>query len=444
MIRRIAWLGWLLCLGATAVSAQDDMQSLIEQIRESAQASRSFNAEREQRFLREKNQQAARLKEAREAQAAARQRAERARTRFAQGQAEIEQLREQLEEKVGDSAELYSAISESAGELRDQLQGSVLAIGQGEVMSSLVQLAQAEEIPDSQQIEGLILALMETAATTGRTEIIETEVVRADGRSEKTPVLRIGAFSAATDAGYAAVSPESGELIELSRQPSAPAPELESTALQNLLIDPSGGELMRRVADRPSLMDRIHQGGEVGYIIIAIGAVGALLALWQFGYLLGVGRRVRRQLRNLDQVRTDNPLGRVLNCFADAPDETDPEVLETKVSEAVLRETPKLERFQAALRMIIAAGPLLGLLGTVVGMIITFQVITEVGAGDPRLMAGGISRAMIATVLGLGIAVPLLFINSFLMSRSRVLIQILDEQAAGMLVRQLEGDRASP
>ena len=425
-----------------ATMAQDDMGALLEQIRQSAKEARTFNAEREQRFLAEKNRQAARLAEARKARDEARARADKARAAFAEGQEQIENHRASLKEKLGDSSDLYGAIAESAGGLRDQLQASVLVAGQGEILEELARLAQAAEIPTAAEIESLILHFVTTAANSGRSERVEGTIISADGRSRQAEALRIGAFSLLTDAGYATVSP-GGEWIELSRQPSRRLPDLGHAGLQSVLIDPSGGELMRRVAQRPSLMDRVHQGGEVGYIIIVIGAVGALLALWQFFYLLAVGRRVRRQLKNLGQVRTDNPLGRVLNCFSEAPGERDPEVLETRLSEAVLRETPKLERFQAALRMIIAAGPLLGLLGTVVGMIITFQVITEVGAGDPRLMAGGISRAMIATVLGLGIAVPLLFVNSFLMSRSRVLTQILDEQAAGLLVRQLERNGAS-
>jgi len=143
-------------------------------------------------------------------------------------------------------------------------------------------------------------------------------------------------------------------------------------------------------------------------------------------------------LQNINAPSTDNPLGRVLSCLKDDTATHDPEVLETRISEAVLRETPKLERFQPFLRMVVAAGPLLGLLGTVTGMIITFQVITEIGAGDPKVMAGGISQAMISTVLGLIIAIPILFINSVLAARSRILVQILDEQSAGMLAARLE------
>jgi biopolymer transport protein ExbB len=149
---------------------------------------------------------------------------------------------------------------------------------------------------------------------------------------------------------------------------------------------------------------------------------------------------VRRQLSNLDHPTEDNPLGRVLSSIKADPGtiEEDAEVVELRISEAVLREVPKLERFQAFLRLAVAAGPLLGLIGTVIGMIITFQSITESGSSDPRLMAHGISTAMIATVLGLGIAIPLLFINAALSSMSRNVVQILDEQSTGMLAESLE------
>ena len=205
-----------------------------------------------------------------------------------------------------------------------------------------------------------------------------------------------------------------------------------------IAVDPTRGNLLKLAAQRPSLMERIREGRLVGYVIIVVGLIGAALALYQLWYLFVVGRGMARQLHNIDQPSADNPLGRVLSCLKDDTALHDPEVLETRISEAVLRETPRIERFQPFLRMVVAAGPLLGLLGTVTGMIITFQVITEIGAGDPKVMAGGISQAMISTVLGLIIAIPILFINSVLAARSRVLVQILDEQSAGMLAARLE------
>src|SRR5262249_13752777 len=144
-------------------------------------------------------------------------------------------------------------------------------------------------------------------------------------------------------------------------------------------VDPTRGNLLKLAAQRPTLGERIGQGGVVGYTIIVVGVIGAALALFQLAYLFIVGQRITRQLRDTGAPSMDNPLGRVLSCLREDTATHDPEVLETRISEAVLRETPKLERFQPFLRMVVAAGPLLGLLGTVTGMIVTFQVITEIG-----------------------------------------------------------------
>src|SRR4029450_6635979 len=179
-------------------------------------------------------------------------------------------------------------------------------------------------------------------------------------------------------------------------------------------VDPSRGVLLTMIVQRPNVMERIERGEAVGYVIILVGVIGGLLALYQAFFLIRTRMAVRRQLASLDKPTPDTPLGRVLTSIR--PDATtieeDAEVVELRISEAVLREVPKLERFQAFLRLAVAAGPLLGLIGTVIGMIITFQSITESGSSDPKLMAAGISQAMIATVLGLGIAIPLLFINA--------------------------------
>jgi biopolymer transport protein ExbB len=209
------------------------------------------------------------------------------------------------------------------------------------------------------------------------------------------------------------------------------------------MIDPTRGVLLSIYAQRPNLMERIQRGEAVGYVIILVGVAGAVLALYQLFYLATVRGRVRNQLRYPDAPGTDNPLGRILATFrGDAAKlEENTEVVELRISEAVLKEVPKLERFQSFLRLAVAAGPLLGLIGTVVGMILTFQSITESGSSDPKLMAAGISQAMIATVLGLGIAIPLLFANAWISSMSRSIVQVLDEQSTGLLAERLE-DRA--
>jgi biopolymer transport protein ExbB len=198
--------------------------------------------------------------------------------------------------------------------------------------------------------------------------------------------------------------------------------------------------LLALYVQRPGLWERIERGEAVGYVILLVGLVGAICAVYQFVYLVQVRRAVTRQLAHLETPTPDNPLGRVLASYKGnaAQIEEEAEVAELRISEAVLREVPVLERFQAFLRLAVAAGPLLGLVGTVIGMIITFQSITESGSSDPKLMAHGIGQAMIATVLGLGIAIPLLFANAGLSSLSRSIVQILDEQSTGLLAEHIE------
>src|SRR5690606_23571751 len=229
-----------------------------------------------------------------------------------------------------------------------------------------------------------------------------------------------------------------GEFMSIGRSFS-----LATEGYARAVVDYTRGVLLALYVERPTWAERIHLGEEVGYVIIVVGIAGALAFVWQLIHLILVRIKVRRQLQNLDEPRRDNPLGRVLLAFRGDPNriEEDADIAELRISEAVLREVPKLERFQAFLRLAVAAGPLLGLIGTVVGMMITFQSITESGSSDPRLMATGIGQAMIATVLGLGIAIPLLFANALLNGLSRTVVQILDEQSAGMLAESIEKQR---
>ena len=195
--------------------------------------------------------------------------------------------------------------------------------------------------------------------------------------------------------------------------------------------------LLGLLVETPSLLERMHQGGVVGYVILALGAFGLLLVFFRLGYLSWVGGRIRRQLRNLAQPSQNNPLGRIL-CVSTESNAVNPVNLELQIDEAVLRETPRLTRGEGLIKLLAGIAPLLGLLGTVVGMIITFQSISLFGTGDPKLMANGISQALVTTALGLIVAIPLLFLHTLVTTRSRALVQILDEQSAGLVAMQRE------
>lgn len=441
----------LLLVPALGMAAEPvGLDALLKQVQDAAGQDAKLNQQREQRFLSDKNQQAALVAKAEAELATAKSKADAVRTRFAANQKDIADLKAQIQAHAGDYLQVQGAVKESAGAFRAIASESLISAQAPERLKTIDTLADNEGYPPVADLERYWYALQQELTEGGKVVRFKAPVVDVDGARSEQDVVRVGTFSAFAGDHYLVFDPQSATLAELTRQPAhhwrALADDFTDAndGLQPAMIDPSHGTLLMQEALRPNLRERIGQGGVIAYVIIIIGTIGALLAIYQLVYLLRVGRGVSAQLADIGQPRGDNPLGRVLAAFRGDPAQGigDAEVLELRLSEAILREIPALERFQPLLRLIIAAGPLLGLVGTVTGMIITFQVIQEQGAGDPRMMAGGISQAMITTVLGLGVAVPMLFVNAILSARSRVLVQILDEQSAGLLARHIEsGER---
>jgi len=350
-----------------------------------------------------------------------------------------------MTQRLGSLGELFGVVRQVSGDTSSILYNSLISAQYPGRDAFFAELGKAKSLPSIAQLERLWFELQREMTESGQVVRFTTTIVDADGEPKQAEVVRTGGFIASSDGRYLMYLPSVGKLSVLARQPGSaltkPARQLQQASAGYVegVVDPSRGVLLSMVVQRPGLWERIEKGESIGYVILAVGAIGLVLALYQGVYLIRTRRAVRRQLAHLDSPTPDNPLGRVLRSVdPDAEQiEEDAEVVELRVSEAVLREVPRLERFQAFLRLAVAAGPLLGLIGTVVGMIITFQSITESGSSDPRLMANGISQAMIATVLGLGIAIPLLFLNAGLTSMSRQVVQVLDEQSTGLLAERL-------
>jgi len=261
-------------------------------------------------------------------------------------------------------------------------------------------------------------------------------------------VTRIGPFNAFTtsdNTAYLMYSAENGGgLTELiSQPPGSFLSALEDFDINNtgtaqaIGIDPTRGQLLTALTQKPDLIERFQQGGVVGYVIAFLGLITIVLSTFRIISLTGSKQRITQQLKNLQQISLDNALGRIINITKDAA-ELDLESMELKLSEAIHRETPAFTRHHNVLKIIAVVAPLLGLLGTVVGMIITFQSITLYGTGDPKLMAGGISSALITTVLGLVVAIPTLFAHNYLSEQAKSLTQILEQQAIGQLALQVK------
>ena len=376
---------------------------------------------------------------------------------YSANEVKINNLNMQLRDKATELGlqEVFGLSRQVANEASTILQQSMITTqfptAPGELPRDefLREFAASRTTPTSAELQRLWVEIQREMTASGQVARYQTRVVQPGGESVQAEVVRIGPFTATSGGQFLSYLPNLRVFNVLPRQlPSefmgiASQFEQATSGYAEAVVDSARGVLLNLYVERPTFLERIQLGQEVGYVIITVGILGALAFLYQLVSLIFVRISVSSQLKDLDHPKPNNPLGRVLLAFKGDPSkiEEDADVAELRITEAVLREVPKLERFQAFLRLAVAAGPLLGLIGTVVGMIFTFQSITESGSSDPKLMATGIGQAMIATVLGLGIAIPLLFANALLNSLSRTVVQILDEQSAGMLAESIEKQR---
>jgi len=434
---------------ASHAAAVNSLDELLEQTRNARAAKEKEHAEREQEFLSNRDRQASMLAEVKRKRDEAEARSKGLSATFDANETKLAELSSRMDQRVGNLGELFGVVRQVAGDGSAILYNSLLSAQFGARDQFFAELGKAKELPSIDKLEQLWFEIQREMTESGRVVRFQTEIIDADGNARKAEVVRIGSFVAVSDGRYLTYLPSVSKLSVLPRQPGGEVHEYAKTLSEattghvRAAVDPSRGVLLSMIVQRPNVMERIEKGEAVGYVIIVVGGIAFLLAVYQALYLAYTRVAVSRQLKQLDRLTNDNPLGRVLASVKTGPEsiESDAEVVELRVSEAVLREVPRLERFQPFLRLAVAAGPLLGLVGTVIGMIITFQSITESGSSDPRLMANGIGQAMIATVLGLGIAVPLLFMNAGLATLSRGLVQILDQQSTGLLAEILEKSR---
>lgn len=428
----------------TAAAQQiTNLDQLLESVRQKQQQQRELNAQRERDFLRDNTRQKQLIAQAKRDFERRQQENQPLFAVTEKNKSEIAALEAQLKTLVQEMGDLSSTFHEFAGDFSAVMRESMITAQYPERTEALQVLASGDAQPTIDEIEALWLYLQQEMTEAGKVMKFDAPVVVADGKAESRSVLRVGTFSAYADGDFLRYVPETGELLLLSRQPTArlrdEAREFAdlSGGVAPITVDPTRGSLLGMLAYTPSLRERIEQGGSIGLIILFLGAFGLLLTLWRTCYLAVVYLRMQSQLRNVDNPSQGNPLGRVLAAVQGVSLDEE-ELLQLKLDEAVLAEVPALERGNGLIKLLAATSPLLGLLGTVTGMILTFQAISLFGTGDPKLMAGGISQALVTTVLGLVVAIPLLFGHSLINTLARSMIQRLDEQCAGVLARNAD------
>ena len=362
----------------------------------------------------------------------------------------IRDKRETLRDRRGDLNELFGTLQGVAGDFLSTFQNSLISAqypGRVEAVSDFIEKAGSTiNQLEIAEIERFWFFMQQEMTESARVVSYNAEVTLPTGERTNRRITRIGAFNAISDGDYLSYNGEIGHLQVLPKQPDsgivAAAISLESASsgLTKVGIDPTGGvggQVMANLVNFPSAEEQVRaNAGVIGNIIITVGVIGMLLGFYRLLVLTLVSIKVRNQLKT-DRPVDNNPLGRVL-LVAEANPASDTETLELKLGEAILHETPSLESLLTIIKMIATIAPLGGLLGTVTGMIVVFQQITVYGAGDPTIMAGGISSALMTTVLGIVVAIPTIFIHTVLKSRSDSIIHILEEQATGMIAAKAE------
>jgi biopolymer transport protein ExbB len=445
-----------LCLASSAVLAQEPveltLESLLEAVRSGRMADSETNASRMKQFRDDKSRRKAMLDEIIAEEKRQEAISEQREARFEEQEQRISELEERLKERMGSLKELFGVLQQVASDAQAQFHASLTQIEFPERTDFLVDFAgrmgQANRLPELSEIELLWFELQREMVESGRIVTRTQAVVDARGNEVDQQVTRIGLFNSVANGKYLQFIPETGRLLEFQRQPDSrymTGPRSLASGSAELFpfaVDPVRGQLLAILTQAPNLRERVDQGGVIGYIIISLGLFGALLAVVRFVTLFMESARIRRQLANIDQPSDRNALGRILLAYQSVADQ-DIETVEFRMGESVLREVPRITRHLPLLKIIAAVAPLLGLLGTVTGMIITFQAITLFGAGDPRLMAGGISQALITTVLGLSVAIPILLLHNIVQSRAKALSEILQHEAVAVVASQAERKQAA-
>lgn len=351
-----------------------------------------------------------------------------------------------LNKRLGELKELFGVLQQVAGDTKSKFQTSVISAqieGRGVFLDEFAQsMGSSSKLASIEEIERLWFELQREMTESGKVQKFTREVVIANGEKLNQEITRVGGFNLIADGKYLEYIDETGTVAELIRQPAArflsTTTSLSSSKgeMVPFALDPTGGSILGLLVQAPDAQERIEQGGPVGYVILGLGIIGLLIAIQRFISLFLIAAKVSRQLKS-DKASNDNPLGRVMLVKEQNPN-ADTETLELKLSESILREVPKLSSKLTLIKIISVVAPLIGLLGTVTGMINTFQAITLFGTGDPKLMAGGISQALVTTVEGLVVAIPMVFIFALLNSRSRGIINILQLQSAGIIAERAE------
>jgi biopolymer transport protein ExbB len=427
---------------SAAAETPKSLDELLKTIAAEQAATQQRDAEREKKFAEARDQQAALLAEAKAKLAAEQARADTLKATFSSNQTSIASHEQASADNSGELRDFDAVVRQVATDLKGMLDGSLVSAQFPERLKFVDKIVTGEDKTTMDDLEKLWQVALEETVQSGKIAQFNAKIISAQGKDESRTVTRVGVFSATADGDFLRYAPEVHQFVEQARQPAgvyrrmARRLEQATEGVTTVAFDPTRGSMLAILSQEPTLWERIKSARLVGFITMTLGVVALGIAVWRFFALSKIARGVVAQLRSREP-DTRNPLGRVMKAYTDNRS-VDVETLERKLDDAILRELPPIQRGLSALIVIAEAAPLLGLLGTVSGMVATFQALSLFGAGDAKVVAGGISEALVATIIGLCVAIPCLVVHSFLKSKSDSIVQVLDEQAAGMVASMAE------
>lgn len=437
-----ALLVWMVSMPLMAENRlpEDHWQELLNATRDAGLERQLAEEARLQLQQEAADTQAEALATAHNERAAAKQRREELEEEQLQLEEELQAMQERLQRSSASLGEVFSVYEEEKSSFYGLLSDALITQQQPELRAEFRSQG-TQRVPDIQALEKLWQGLQQAWIASGQAVEFTSDWVDEQGRQQQGSMIRLGDFQLLNEQGLLRF--ESGQPPVLwprqPRQAQNRAAAFADSGDGEVTLDPARGLTLRLYSHQPSLLERIQQGGLVGYLILFLGSLGLLVVIVQSIRLAAENRRVQRQLKQQSEPQPDNSLGRVLAGLSreSVTDQTHPEALEARMDELLLREAAGLERGLSWVKLLAAMAPLLGLLGTVTGMITTFQAITLFGTGDPSMMASGISQALMTTVLGLITAVPLLLAHLLLQGRSRQLARTLEAETSAWLASRL-------
>ncbi|NVJ54545.1 MAG: MotA/TolQ/ExbB proton channel family protein [Campylobacteraceae bacterium] len=420
-----------------------DLENLLNSVKQTSNKEIIDEKKRLKEFVENKNQQKILLENVKKELRQENAQTNRLKKLIEANEEVLTQKEAELNIKIGDLGEMFGSVRQTSADFLTNYQRSFTASQFPQKEEIFTKFSNSKKLPTIEELTSFWHTMLDEIIQSGKVSTYQANVILQNGERNIQDVTRVGVFSAFSNGNFLKYSNDINSLIELSTQPSSGdisnAKEFEqsSNEIKQALVDPTRGTLFEMLGNNPTIMDRINQGGIVGYIIITLGVLGLLFAAYKIVFLNIVHKKIKKQQKNLENYDDTNSLGKIAGVFYKNVNNSISD-LEIKIGEAILKETNHIKKGQSFVKLLAAVTPLLGLLGTVTGMIATFQAITLFGTGDPKLMAGGISTALITTVLGLVTAIPLLFAYTYISSKAEAIVSVLEEQSIGMLAKTLK------